>query len=284
MQNKILVGFIALATFTIISCQQTENTQFATASSDAAVSANTTETIQVDSAGNLLQTKNIDNRLLIHKGHIELETKDSKPYINTLISKINAYGGHTNNYEISNQKNFKSTQDISTDSMYQIYEISPKAHLVMQLPIHKADTFVNSLMAMPGTILHLQLNEDDHTESYKIAEGIDKAIVQQKIKPSANGIENTISNRVQRDELAYKSKYFWCDVTINGTPYIVKEVVAKPSAYNSAFYLRAWKGIEQGIFWCSEFLVGLLYILPSLAIVFICVWGAKKLLKKYKAV
>jgi hypothetical protein len=290
MKNKIslFVAVIASCIFAA-SCAESNTKQFATlqkenvTTTEAAIAMDANGAVDAAITPNISASK-IDNRITVHKGNIETQTSNTNQYVSNLIYTINALDGHTSNYQLSTNRYPTTTQDFSTDSMYQIIEQTTKATLTMRLPVQRADSFVQQIMRMNGTILNLQLNEEDKTAGYQIADGIDEYMSDKPKQMNKYGIENTIANRVEKNEIIYKAKYFWCDIVVNGDATIIKQAALKPNAYRNPLYLNAWHAAKEGLYLLGTILVGLLYVLPMGILIFIAAYLIKKnrfrLLKK----
>jgi hypothetical protein len=283
MKNKTTIGLaIMVSSIFAISCadnagksyanlskEKTNTTEASSLVADAAVSP-------INTAAGTLSSPNTDNRITVHKGNIETKTIDTKQYVSQLVNTINSLGGHTSNYVIATNEYQKTTQDFCTDSMYNVLEQTTKATLTMRIPIHQADSFVQQLLRMNGTIMQLQLNEEDKTADYQIADGVDKYITDKPKQFNKYGVDNAIQNRVQKNEIAYQTKYFWCDVVINGDTKMIKQAALKPSAYRTPLYLNAWHAVQEGFYMLGNVFVGMLYILPIGLLLFGIVYLVRK--------
>lgn len=261
LKNTLLIT-TCIALFA--SCANTNKNQKAYDETSVAAAEAAAPTVADSSIPNTTEEK----RVVVKKGGLQIETKDCNKYVTELTKTIEDMGGHTSNYNLSSDKYLHTTQNISADSQNNIYKLKQTAHLQMRLPVAKADTFVHKLMQMHGTITRLNLDEDDVTYDYDVANGIDAALVKSSVKQQAEyGIDNTIENRVSKKEIAFKSKYFWCEVDIAGAESIVIERDIRPQFYNTPFYLRALEAVKSGLQLFAELLVGILHIWPLVVIV-----------------
>jgi hypothetical protein len=269
MKNKKAIMIAAITSSILaISCADNSHQSYANLSKEnvttteaSAITSNIVSASDSASVPNIASS-NTDNRITVHKGNIETQTADAKKYVSLLVATINNLGGHTSNYQLSTNEYEKTTQDFSTDSMYKVIEQTTTATLMMRIPVNRADSFVQQIMHMDGTIIHLQLHEEDKTTDYQIADGVDKFITDKPKQINNFGVENAIQNRVQKNEITYQAKYFWCDVMINGDAQIIKKALLKPSAYRTPFYLNAWHATQEGFYILGNVLIGILYILP----------------------
>jgi Domain of unknown function (DUF4349) len=283
MKNKKFIGIAIMAcSIFAISCADNAGESYANLSKEKTTTTEASSLVAnataspINAVEGTLPSPNTDNRITVHKGSIETQTTDAKKYVTQLVATINKLGGHTSNYQMCTNQYEKATQDFSTDSMYKVMEQTTKATLTMRIPIKQADSFVQQIMHMDGTILNLQLNEEDKTADYQIADGVDKYITDKPKQFNKYGVDNAIENRVQKNEIAYQTKYFWCDVAIHGDAQIIKKAVLKPSAYRTPLYLNAWHAMQEGFYMLGNVLVGILYILPIGLLLFGIVYVVRK--------
>jgi hypothetical protein len=204
-----------------------------------------------------------EKRIVVKKGDIQIETKDCNPYVMELSALIKNMGGHTTNYTLDANKYLYTTQNVSADSVNNIYKVTETANLEMRVPIAQADTFVKKLMRMQGSIIHLSLIEDDVTADYNVASGIENELNNRSPKQQSNyGIVEKVENSILKNELAYKSKYFWCAVGIKGEEKTVIITSLKPQAYNTAVHLRILESLKYGGQLIVHLMVAILNLWP----------------------
>jgi hypothetical protein len=197
---------------------------------------------------------NPNEQTALTEGKVEVETNDAKQYATQILQLVNQHHGQTKDYNFETTISSVALQQISIDSALEVQQLTPKASLNVTLPIQNADSFVSKIMAMDGTILHLNLG--GHHQVDAPISNDSKAIATDGIVSSNNIKYSTNKNS------------FTCVIQINGKPYIVKTATASISSYETPLYLQALSAIKTGLKWLAYLGILLLYILPIALVVF----------------
>ncbi|MBL7766254.1 MAG: hypothetical protein JNJ58_09190 [Chitinophagaceae bacterium] len=282
-KNQALVATGILLSISFFSCNESSYEK------QGMSAAAPTESISSESESDTART-------VIKTADIALSVDRVEDQILSLQQTVSALKGHVIHYELHNQTESEKEVEHSLDSSYVIRSIHPNGFVKVKVPVESADTFIQYILHQDGRIENFLLDEEDVTEDLREKKELVQvddvagtaAPKKQTLARDAyqtDRRETRIHRKADYSKLAYRTKYLWFDIRLEGKKYTDKEMIATAKEAQRPFYVGAVNALGKGWEVFSLFIIGLLHLWPFLLIsILALIVFRKKLFPAHKSI
>lgn len=203
-------------------------------------------------------------RTVVKTAELSLEVDRLEPAIQNLRAMLQPLGGHIYHYEMEQSELSRSENACHPDSVRQLRTFSPTALLKVKVPAQRADSFIGAVLHMDGRVQRFYSDEEDITEDL----GEKRELMLSGVNRTGNRTEaesrqeEFIHRKADFARSAYRSRFLWFDVRMQGKPQTRVDILPAVQTYHTPFTVKAREALLAGWYGLASGLALLLRIWP----------------------